>query len=183
MHNYGLSCAHEYYPELNWSKLNCNQGKLHMLAQLKPRDDITHGLVYTDCSSWNGLNCNQYKTSHVSATETKRWHHSRSWMLTSAPFSRSQWSTLCAPYNAAWISHSTKYKIHYHHYQFIRPVSLPITCQLSTEYFLKSICHSCHSFEFISSKHNQNEFGLKILCINESIPTDNNRIFFRASNK
>ena len=50
--------------------------KLHMLVQLKPRDDITHGLVCTDCSSRNGLNCNQYKTSHVSVTETKRWHHS-----------------------------------------------------------------------------------------------------------
>ena len=86
---------------------------------------------------------------HVSATETKRWHHSRSWMLTSAPFSRSQWSTLCAPYNAAWISHSAKYKMYYHHYQFIQPVSLPVMCQLSTEYFLTSNCHSCHSFEFM----------------------------------
>ena len=78
MHNYGLSWAREYYPELNWSGLNGSQYKLHMLVQLKPRDDITHSLVYTDCSSRNGPNCNQYKTSHVSATETKRWHHSRS---------------------------------------------------------------------------------------------------------
>ena len=83
-----VECIIMDFPEhvntiLNWSGLNGSQYKLHMSVQLKPRDDITHGLVYTDCSSRNGPNCNHYKTSHISAAETKRWHHTQSclyWM-------------------------------------------------------------------------------------------------------